>query len=59
MNATEASILFEASQPWIGDDLRLMGKGEEIASLSRSSNVNPEDPLLQYGMDEDWFGEGM
>ena len=59
LNATEASILFEASQPWIGDDLRKMGKGEEIASLSRSNDVNPEDPLLQYGMDEDWFGEGM
>ena len=63
LSAAEASILFEASQPWVANDLRLMGKGEEIASLSKIKTVNAEDPLLQYGMDdaidEIWFGEDM
>ena len=57
LTAKEASILFEGSQPWVGDDLRLMGKGEEIASLSKSKDVNVHDPILQYGMDEVYYGE--
>jgi hypothetical protein len=44
--------LFEATQPWVGDDLRMMGKGEDISSLSRSLSVNPEKPTMQYGIDE-------
>ena len=51
LTAKEASILFESSQPWIGDDLRMMGKGEDIASLNKSNSVDPEDPRSQYGTD--------
>jgi len=52
LTSKEASVLFEATQPWVGDDLRMMGKGEDISSLSRSLSVNPEKPTMQYGIDE-------
>lgn len=54
----EACILFEGTQPWVGDDLRKMGKGEDVASLSNGAvSVESMTNTLQYGVGEMEYGE--
>jgi hypothetical protein len=48
LNQEEASVLFDAKQKWEGEDLRLIGKGEDILKLGR--DVERFD---QYGLSEE------